>query len=151
MEFLNRKATIIFSKLIDSLKGGDHRSIENDPFMPLTVERLSAGINTPWGNADIYSLCHYYEQQGDLMQDPEVCFLMTDERRRFEVDYNKVKVAPISFQQANSGIFQRSVLIENYTITKFKTEQQKDHTVFANDWLINIVSQGFLEKIRNEK
>ncbi|UOE51315.1 hypothetical protein MTO98_09515 [Mucilaginibacter sp. SMC90] len=147
MEFLNKSATIIFIKLIDSLKDGEHRKIENKPFMPLTIEHIGKGINTPWGTANLYSLCHYYEQNGDLMQDPEVCFIVTDERNGFTADYEKVKVAPYLFRQANLGFYEECVRMLNGSLTTFHRKKQLDHTEFANDWLINIQSQGFLKHI----
>lgn len=145
MEFLDKSATIIFIKLLDGLKGGEYRKIENEPFMRLTIEQVGQGIQTPWGRANLYSLCHYYEQEGDLMQDPEMCFIVTDERAGFAADYDKVKIAPYIFRQANMGIYAQSVFIENYTVTKFKREQQKEQADFANGWLVNIQSQGFLK------
>ncbi len=114
--------------------------------MPLTMELIGVGIETPWGMADLYSLCHYYEQNSDLMQDPEMCFLVTDERNGFAADYEKLQIAPYMFRQANMGIYQDSVIMENSKLTKFRRRQQKDQTMFANTWLTNIREQGFLIK-----
>jgi hypothetical protein len=145
MEFLNKGATIVFTKLLDGLKGRQHCKIENEPFMPLTMERIGEGIQTPWGKANLYSLCHYYIQNGDLMQDPEMCFFTIDERNGFAADFDKVKIAPYMFQQANLCIYQESVRMENIKLTTFHRKLQKDHAEFANTWLCNIQSQGFLK------
>lgn len=144
MEFLNRKATIVFVKLIDTLKDGQYRKIENSPFMPLSMEKIGSGISTPWGTANLYSLCHYYEQNGDLMQDPEMCFFMIDSRQGFTADFEKVVIAPYIFQQANLGIYEESVRMAGCSLSKFHRPMQKAHTEFANGWLSNIQSQGFL-------
>lgn len=151
MEFLNSKATEIFAALLEGMQDRQHRKIQNEHFMPLTMERIGINIQTPWGEADLYSLCHYYIQNGDLMQDPEMCFFVVDQRETNKADYDKIKVAPYMFTQANLGIYQESALIEDNSITKFRRAQQADHTDFANGWLINIQSQGFLKPQNNEK
>jgi hypothetical protein len=46
--------------------------IENAPYMSLTVENIGLG---PRGLPAL-SICHYGEQNGDLMRDPEMCFEM---------------------------------------------------------------------------
>ena len=126
MEFLNQKATIVFATLTDNLNEEGYLKIFNEPFMPLTVECIGAGIETPWGMAKLYSLCHYYEQNGDLMQDPEMCFMVTDQRQGFKADISKVKVAPYMFQQANLGIYEESVRMVDQKLTKFHKRLQKD-------------------------
>ncbi|WP_333887348.1 DUF6908 domain-containing protein [Sphingobacterium siyangense] len=145
MEFLSQKATIVFGELLNRIENA-YLKIENVPYMPLTMELIGVGIETPWGMADLYSLCHYYEQNGDLMQDPEMCFLVTDNRNGFNADFGKLKIAPYMFQQANLGIYQDSIKIENSKLTKFLRKQQKQQTDFANTWLTNIREQGFLTK-----
>eukprot|EP01132_Coremiostelium_polycephalum_P013316 gene13316-16233_t len=135
MEFLNQIATIVFSKLIDSLNGQQHRKILNDPYMSLTLEMVGQYIETPWGLANLYSLCHYYKQNGDLMQDPEMCFFSIDSRGDFKADYSKIVIAPYMYQNASIG-YQESVRMENQKLTTFNKKRQKEHTIFANTWLL---------------
>ncbi|MBT2561329.1 hypothetical protein J7E50_10845 [Pedobacter sp. ISL-68] len=146
MKFLNLKATIVFTQLVDTLKEGQYRKILNEPYMPLTIEKVGERINTPWGLASLYSFCHYYEQNGDLMQDPEMCFFMLDNREGFSADFAKVLIAPYIFRQANLAIYEESVLMESDSLTKFHRPMQKGHTDFANQWLANIQQQGFLNR-----
>lgn len=143
METLNKKATIVFAQLMDKMKEG-YLKIVNDPFMPLTMERIGYNIQTPWGAAELYSLCHYYKQNGDLMQAPEMCFVAVDQRGEFKTDYEKIKVVPYMYQQADLGIYEESAIFENSTLAKFRRKVQKDHAMFANLWLGNIQQQGFL-------
>ena len=145
MEFLNLKSTIVFTKLVDTLMEG-YRKIVNEPYMPLTMEKIGERISTPWGIAKLFSFCHYYEQNGDLMQDPEMCFFMIDNRQGFTADFDKLLIAPYSFQQANLGIYEESVLMEADSLTKFHRPMQKGHAAFANQWLATIQQQGFLNK-----
>ncbi len=145
MEFLNRQATLIFATLIDSLNG-DYRKIENSPFMPLSIEKIGDGISTPWGTAKQYSFCHYFEQNGDLMQDPEMCFFVIDNRAGKQADVEKLQVVPYLFRQANLGIYEESVLMQGCTVTKFLSPMQQEHREFANHCPDNIQHQGFLNK-----
>lgn len=66
MKTLDLKSTEIFCSLLVKMGDKPHLKIENEPFMPLTIERLGDAYG---GQAALYSLCHYYEQNGDLMAD----------------------------------------------------------------------------------
>jgi hypothetical protein len=48
-----------------------HLSIENPPYMRLVIEGIGLGPNN---RPAISSVAHYFEQNGDLCQDPEMCF-----------------------------------------------------------------------------
>eukprot|EP01133_Synstelium_polycarpum_P017044 gene17044-20305_t len=102
--------------------------------MSLTLEMVGQYIETPWGLANLYSLCHYYKQNGDLMQDPEMCFFSIDSRGDFKADYSKIVIAPYMYQNASIG-YQESVRMENQKLTTFNKKRQKEHTIFANTWL----------------
>jgi len=144
MKTLNKNSNIIFCALLKKLDGNQHLKIDNDGFMPLTIERIGESIITPYGLASHYSLCHYYEQSGDLMKDPEMCFIVVDQRLDDTQNYKKVKIIPSLFQQDNLGLFQESVLIIGNVTKKFAPQMNADHAAFANIWLANIKSQGFL-------
>jgi hypothetical protein len=55
--------------------GGWHHGlslkIENPPYMALVIEATDE--SGPCG-LPVLSVCHYGEQNGDLMRDPEMCF-----------------------------------------------------------------------------
>jgi len=46
-----------------------HLSIENPPYMRLVIEDIGLGPN----HLPAISVAHYFEQNGDLCQDPEMC------------------------------------------------------------------------------
>lgn len=140
-------STQVFCALMDSLING-YRKILNDPFMALTVEHIGQAQLDPYGPAMLYSLCHYYEQNGDLMQDPEMCFAVVDDRQRPE-DYTAAYIVPYMFQQANLGIYQESIKLEGSRFTSFNVRQQAEHAHFADAWLDNIKAQGFLQCLVN--
>ncbi|XDD52515.1 hypothetical protein AB3N59_20415 (plasmid) [Leptospira sp. WS92.C1] len=58
----------------EKLKEEEAIKIENKPFMDLHIEYIGEGPN----GYDAISVAHYYEQNGDLMKDPEVCFEVRD-------------------------------------------------------------------------
>ena len=53
-------------KFHKDVNGDEHfyLKVENDPYLPLVIEA--------WGGC--VSVAHYYEQNGDLMRDPEIVF-----------------------------------------------------------------------------
>jgi hypothetical protein len=97
------------------------------------------------GQGYFVQLLPLYEQNGDLMKDPEMCFFVIDSRKGITADFEKVRVAPYLFQQDNLGIYEESVLMETCTLAKLHRPMQKAHTEFANQWLHNILEQGFLD------
>jgi hypothetical protein len=144
MKTLNQGGTKVFCQLIDKMQGKQHLKIEIENYMPLTIEKIADNIKTHWGTASLYSLLHFYIQYGDLMQDPEMCFIVVDERNGMASNPENVKIVPYMFQQANMGIYQESITFKNGELDKYNKSMQYDHTIFANQWLQNIGRQGFL-------
>ncbi|MBD1362989.1 hypothetical protein IDJ77_04125 [Mucilaginibacter sp. ZT4R22] len=142
METLNKFSTKIFCELVDKMQGKQHLKIFNEPFMPLTIERAGTVY---WGHGEIISLCHYYKQNGDLMQDPEMCFIMIDKRESDKKDFEKVMLIPYLYQQANMGIYEESLTFKNEIVKEYDVYLQQQHADFANQWLQSIVQQGFLK------
>jgi glycosidase len=101
----------------------------DDTFMPVSVEVLNL---VPWVrrkpsiiiDGDAISVCHYGEQNGDLMRDPEMVFTKCGDTwipTYFRNDY-------VGFEQLHP------------------TEKQKrDMAEFANTWMINIKQQQNLQ------
>ncbi len=127
--------------MLDKLGGRQHLKIENEPFMPLTIEKTGEAYG---GEADLYSLCHYYEQNGDLMQDPEMGFVVVDGRTAENRSPEQVQVTPYFFQQADMGIYQQSITFHNDMLQSCDGTLQHEHAEFADLWLSNIEAQGFL-------
>ena len=141
------EASQIFDRLMHGMGSQKHLKIENKPFMPLTIEKIGNGIETPYGKGELYSLCHYYEEYGDLMQDPEMCFVVVDNRDGDTLIPELLVILPYMFQQSGIGLYQESITIKDSRLNQFNRRLQAEHTSFANQWLRNIRSQGFLERI----
>ena len=56
MQRLNQITTQIFVELLVKMQGKQHLKVKNEPFMPLTIERLGDDFQTPWGPTQRYSL-----------------------------------------------------------------------------------------------
>lgn len=126
------------------MNGVDHLKIDNKPYMPLTIEKIGEVITTPFGGAIQYSLAHYYAKNGDLMRDPEMCFLFIDKRKGEPITLENVIIIPYMYQQDNLAFYEDSVLIINNKTEKYAPSLNADHVAFANLWLLNIEKQGFL-------
>ena len=128
MKCLNEQAEAIFRKLTEGLvKVGDHRKVDNAPgsFMAVSVEIIGRS-----GLGPLISVAHYYEQNGDLMRDPDVVFLIGADRH----------VYPISFRQDNLGIYLESAYVED-GVWKVRVKMQADLCSFCNQWMRNIDDQ----------
>lgn len=123
MKTITGKQSEIFHAIINKLEDG-YLKLDNDKnFMALSVECI--GGNNLY---NFYSFAHYYEQNGDLMRDPEVCFA---------VDKDK-NIIPYSFRNDGLGIFQESIHFDTNCYFKRK---QADLTAFCFEWLNNIKDQ----------
>jgi len=99
-------------------------------FMDLVVEVLLA---SPENGTLILSLCHYFEQNGDLCQDPEMevrVFLPNGERPG--------TVEALTFQLAIPPIYQR-VYPEPGKVIPLLRQQLN---IFLGQWLRNLKEQG---------
>ena len=128
MQHLNDRATAIFRKLTNGLrKVGDHRKWDNagGSFMAACVEIIGKT-----GLGPLVSIAHYYEQNHDLMRDPDVVFLIGADKH----------IYPISFRQDGLGVCLESAVLENGQ-WKVRTKMQADLCSFCNQWMRNINDQ----------
>ena len=127
MKHLNQKAEAIFRKLIEGLtKPGDHQQWNNDSsFMAACIEIIGRS-----GLGPLVSVAHYYQQNGDMMRDPDVVFLIGADQH----------VYPISYRQDGLGINQEAAFVEEGR-WKVRTKMQADICSFCNQWMRNINEQ----------
>ena len=98
-------------------------------FMPLVIEHVGVG---PRGQP-LVSAAHYYEQQGDMMADPEMTFDVADGIW-----------SPVEFQQASPPIYQRAVSVDDNGKVLIKPKLLADLKRFTALWDRNLRDQGFL-------
>ena len=132
---LSNPALSVFRVLTEGIvKVGDHRKFDNGgtSIMAVCVEAVGT---TPQGSL-IVSIAHYYEQNGDLMADPEVCFVVVRE------DY----VYPISYKQDGLGIDREYVRWDGERVF-WNLKAQNDLAGFCTSWMRNIKEQQFGGKL----
>ena len=99
-------------------------------FMDLVIENLPACTET---GAKVLSLAHYFEQNGDLCQDPEVTI------RVFPPEHGRPgMIEALTFQQALPPVYQE-VYPEPGT---FNPRLKLELNDFLTTWLKNLKSQG---------
>ncbi len=110
----------IYQKLdrIGVMKVKEPTHLKSSGFMDLVIERL--GTNH-------YSLTHYYELNGDLVPDPDMEVRVMPEQ----------KIAEALSYQDSFGY--RRV----YDGDKIDAKAKKDLNTFLNQWLTNLIDQGF--------
>jgi hypothetical protein len=107
-----------------------HASIENRPYMRLVIEEIGIG---PRGHQAI-SVAHYFTKNGDLCQDPELCFELIPQG-------GHVVYEPFRFQQAIPPVYQE--VFENGPASENQRLKRK-LSEFAQMWDRNLQEQGFI-------
>ena len=112
--------------------------IDNSPFMALIIEGLDE--SGPMGLPAI-SVCHYGEQNGDAMRDPEMCFELSAT--------GAMNLNPFYYRNDYAGVEQwsRNIVGTNYVQL---VELHKQHEQFAKLWDRNLRQQGFLEAFEQQ-
>ncbi len=107
--------------------------IENPPYMTLVIEAVDE--SGPLGLPAL-SVCHYGEQNGDPMRDPEMCFELGLAGGAHLIPYywrnDYVAVEQVS----------RAIVNDHYVAL---LQLQEQHETFAQTWDNNLRLQGFEE------
>jgi hypothetical protein len=122
---VNKQAAAILDELTRDLDVCQSRKLDaGRGYMPVHIECLQVS-----GLGRHFSIAHYFEQNGDLVPDPDVVLV-----RRADGSW-----VPISFQ--NSIAYRVAVRwLEDGTI-EVDERQQRDLASFVNTWMKNIREQ----------
>ena len=90
-------------------------------------------------HGDVFSVAHTYEQNGDLMYDPLICF---------KVDYEKEKVIPVSYENSGMGIYE--TYDPDAEPTPESVQRMASVLDFTDTWLDNIEQQGYEPAVEDE-
>jgi len=131
MKAINKQAKKVMDVLIEGvdIDADDSKKIDNTKgtFMPVHIEYVT---NCELGA--IYSVAHYYEQNGDLMRDPDMEFLKGGDGEYY----------PISFWQDSPIVRDEPVEWgEGGEIERCDDLKQIAMISFANRWMKNIKQQ----------
>jgi hypothetical protein len=107
-----------------------HASIENPPYMRLVIEDIGIGPR----RHQAISVTHYFTQNGDLCQHPELCFELVPQGGHLVYE-------PFSFQQAMPPVYQE--VFENGPASENR-RLKRQLMEFAQMWDRNLQQQGFV-------
>ena len=130
---LIRVAESIFRKIVKMIPDGeDYFKLNNSElFMPLVVERLHTtkvlGIEYT-----VFSFAHYYEQNGDLVPDPDMTFYCNDTEGIF----------PATFQ--NAYRYDEAITGSGNAVT-VQVKLMQSLSEFANVWMCNLKAHQGIE------
>jgi hypothetical protein len=139
--YLNKRATKILDGLTEGVDFDHAKKIDNrkGSVMAVHVER----VNTIKGNP-VFSVAHYYEQNGDLMADPDIEFLRNTLNG---VNY----YTPIFYKQDGLNISKEYVIMDDKGEIKGTYPKLiADCASFANQWMVNIEEQQNLKPKKGE-
>lgn len=102
--------------------------VEVGGLLPLVIERLITPDHG-WGR-QVVSVCHYGEQNGDAMRDPEMVF-----------DFQTWE--PLYYRNDYAGVEQ--YVYATPERRKFRPYLREKLTRFAAEWARNLEGQGFIE------
>ena len=106
-------------------------------FMPLSVEDIGQSGD---GNR-LISICHYGEQNGDLMRDPDMVF-------EIHAWADAPTAEPLSFRNDYMGLLQEVYRYDDEgKKTHLNVRVKQELTSFARTWFTNLKDQGFLGDI----
>lgn len=129
--------------LTQLLNGKDYNKIENEPYEPLSIEKLHGGKQI--------AISHTFVQNGDLIRDPEVIF---DVIEHDNMDGRTYKIVdPISIEHGRLGGLVREVYLhdENGKRTHINRAEQRDLRGFVRLWFKNIRQQGFFDEVKKQQ
>ena len=111
-------------------------------------------------NGSFYSFAHYYEQNGDLMRDPDVVMLRTSTTIRIidgvndqsPVERTVISFIPTSYRQDSLGIDREYIIFEDSESNRYRiaARMQADLVGFCNGWARNIREQQDIETPKQE-
>jgi len=133
MKAINARAQKTMDILTANCKHiGDHDKFHTEPYMDVSVEYIghcNLGL--------LFSIAHYYEQNGDLMRDPEMCFIKGGDGEYY----------PYYYRQDGLGIEWECIIWdEKGSVQGIQKNEQEDQAVFAGTWMRNIKRQQEMVK-----
>ena len=104
-------------------------------YMPLSVEHIGQSAD----GHRLIAICHYGEQHGDLMRDPEMVFEM-------HTSVAPDMAEPLSFRNDYMGLRQEVYRYDGAgKKTHVNTPLKQELTSFARTWFANLRDQGVFD------
>lgn len=110
-----------------SLNFQDYLKLKSAGYMDLNIDHLSHKDNE---GQTVIAMAHNFEQNGDLMADPDMEIRIIPKMRMVEA---------LTYQLDSMGVYQRVYLNDG----RFYPELKKELNEFLNTWLKNLIEQDF--------
>lgn len=99
-----------------------------------TYIQLEAGeafdkLNVEWVSENEIAVSHTYEQNGDIMRDPEIVF---------SINTDDFTASAVSYENSSLGKY------EVYDESEESQARKDDCNIFASEWFDNISEQGYI-------
>jgi len=115
---------------------------------PIRIESPSAGlmrlcieaIGTGPNGFPLVSVAHYYEQNGDLVADPEMTFEVAP---GIKAD-RELELYPVTFEMPGMGVYRQATWADAAGKVWVNTREKAEQASFARLWDRNIRAQGFV-------
>lgn len=104
----------------------DHDKFHTEPYMDVMVENIG-----DCNLGDMFSIAHYFEQNGDLMRDPEMCLIKGADGEYY----------PYYYRLDGLGIEEDVLHWHDGCITGYDIGRQKGQANFCESWMRNIKDQ----------
>jgi hypothetical protein len=138
MHQLNKEATAIFLAVTAGVNSKNtFKKIDNTngAYMPVSIDFVDEWTDEAGWSNRIVAIAHNYVQNGDLMADPDMEFLIQE-------TVGFCRILPITYQQDGLGIFQQAIKIEGEKREiRFNARLVKQLAVFTAEWMNNIKQQ----------
>ena len=113
--------------------------------MRLCIEHVGIG---PRG-MPLVSVAHYFEQDGDLMADPDLAFEV-DPAEDGPLSWKAGAWGPVSFTQHSTGTYQEAVLVRDGKV-RVAPRLVASLRSFARMWDRNLKAQGYLTAYERQR
>jgi hypothetical protein len=114
-------------------------------FMRLCIEYVGTG---PRG-MPLVSVAHYYEQNGDLMADPDLVFEVNPAEDG-PLSWKTGEWGPVSFTQHSTGTYQEAVVVHDGKVM-VAPKLIASLKSFARMWDRNIKAQGYVAAFERQR
>jgi hypothetical protein len=140
---LNDKTTAILIRLTSPENYG---WLENPPFKTLFIRQHEDDVESPWGSGSIYGLAQTYEAYDETVYLPEMSFFIL-RRPTNPNEMAPLSVVPLTLDNDELEFQRKAVTYEDCKIVDFDPAEMETFASFANTWLAQLESQGYLRNL----
>ena len=143
MQKLSKICTIIFLRLLDKLGTYQGITLKAKGCFPIQFE-AGEDVQTPQGTGKLYTLSFLMFQRFLIFKNPEISFILIDNRQSPDARPKEVSIYPGSVRFDRWDYTEESIPIKDNVVGAPNIPVQRCHCKFASQFLKSMVSDGFL-------